>query len=71
MKVERDPQKIEIEQSKNENAIVALKIKEINGKQYLVHEVGIYDSIQKLSLKYNVSIQLLRQTNNLMSDEIF
>lgn len=47
------------------------KVRVIDGKQYIVHTVLINDTLSMLSLKYNVSQQLIRSTNKLLTDNIF
>jgi len=46
-------------------------VKEIDGQQFLVHKVLLNDSLSMLALKYNVSMQLIRNANNLLTDNIF
>ena len=47
------------------------KVRVVDGKQYLVQTVLINDTLSMLSLKYNVSQQLIRTTNKLLTDNIF
>ena len=46
-------------------------MREVNGKQYIVHQVSLHDTLIKLSIKYNVSVQTIRGVNGLLTEEIF
>mgnify|MGYP003328740891 CR=1 FL=1 len=46
-------------------------IKEVNGQYFLIHKVTEWDSLMKLSLKYNVSSKVIKNCNNLVDDQIF
>jgi len=43
----------------------------IEGKSYLVHKVLEFDSLPKLSLKYNVNGRALMNCNGLVDEQIF
>ena len=38
-----------------ENSLLKFNVKEVDGKQFLVHKVLMNDSLSMLALKYNVS----------------
>ena len=42
---------------------IALKVRMINGKQYVIHETHVYDTLIKISLRYNVPVEQLRAIN--------
>ena len=44
------------------------EIRIIDGKQYLVHKVLEYDSLPRLTLKYNVTQKVLMNCNGLAND---
>jgi hypothetical protein len=54
-----------------ENTQLKFNVREIEGKQFLVHKVLMNDSITMLALKYNVAQHLIRNTNTLLTDNIF
>ena len=47
------------------------EVRIVDGNAFLVHKVLEYDSLQKLSLKYNVNARLLMNSNGLVDDQIF
>lgn len=47
------------------------RIKEVDGAQFIVHEVKQQDSLARLSLVYNVPIKTVKNVNGLVSDQIF
>ncbi len=44
---------------------------EIEGKQFVCHQVKIHDTLQGVALKYNVSITIIKKANQLLTDSIF
>lgn len=46
-----------------EREVEAVKVVTIDGRQYLCHKVKLHDSLMKLSLRYNVSMQVLKGCN--------
>ena len=44
---------------------------EIDGKQYLCHEVKMNDTLVGLSIRFNVGTHLIKRANNLLNDFIF
>lgn len=43
----------------------------VDGKQYVIHDVHIYDTLMKISLRYNVPEKQIRAINKLVSDEVY
>ena len=48
-----------------------VEFREVNDRQFLVHKVIESDSLMRLSLKYNVSIRLIKNCNNLVDDQVY
>lgn len=75
MKVDPEPMKAQIKVEAEKIAQVAstggYKIKEVNGAQFIVHEVKPQDSLPRLSLIYNVPVKTIKNVNSLFSDQIF
>ena len=47
------------------------EVRVIGGKAFLVHRVLEFETLQKLSLKYNVNARALMNCNALLDDQIF
>ena len=48
-----------------------MEIRVIDGKQFIVHRVKESDSLGMLSLKYSVPVNTIRQSNNLLTENVF
>ncbi len=75
MKVDPEPLKaqikVEVTKAAQEQKVGGFKIREIDGAQFVVHDVKSSDSLTKLSLVYNVPIKTIKNVNGLMADQIF
>lgn len=70
------PDPIVIEKKKEDaDGVVGMpnegEVRVIDGKAFLVHRVLEFDSLQGLSLKYNINARALMQCNGLVDDQIF
>lgn len=71
VEVKEEPPKVEEEEGVSKDKIIAIKVIDIDGKQFLCHKVLINDTLTGLSLKYNISVNVLKKCNQLMGDSIF
>ena len=53
------------------NKTLQAVVREINGERFIVHAVKMTDTLSMLSLKYHVGINVIRTTNNLLTDNVF